>query len=136
MGAPRFLIPSALSPELAGRTIELDADAAHHATRVLRLAVGEAMTLFDGSGGEYDATLVRVDKRGATVRVERFVAVDRDSPLDLTLAQAIAARDAMDSAVRKATELGNAAIQPLITARSAPLPDGERGEKRVAARSR
>jgi 16S rRNA (uracil1498-N3)-methyltransferase len=132
MGAPRFLIPSALSPELAGRTIELDADAAHHATRVLRLAVGDAMTLFDGSGGEYDATLVRVDKRGATVRVERFVAVERESPLDLTLAQAIAASDAMDSAVRKATELGVAAIQPLITARSAPLPDGERGEKRVA----
>jgi hypothetical protein len=67
-----------------------------------------------------------------SVRVERFVPVERESPLDLTLAQAIAASDAMDSAVRKATELGVAAIQPLITARSAPLPDGERGEKRVA----
>jgi 16S rRNA (uracil1498-N3)-methyltransferase len=64
--------------------------------------------------------------------VERFLPVERESPLDLTLAQAIAASDAMDSAVRKATELGVAAIQPLVTARSAPLPDGERGEKRVA----
>ena len=132
MGAPRFLSPTTLSPELTGRTVELDAHAAHHATRVLRLDVGDALTLFDGTGGEYQATLVRADKRGATVRIDRFLPIERESPLALTLAQAIAASDAMDSALRKATELGIAAIQPLITARSAPLPEGERGEKRVA----
>jgi 16S rRNA (uracil1498-N3)-methyltransferase len=66
------------------------------------------------------------------VRIERFVPIERESPLTLTLAQAIAASDAMDSALRKATELGVAAVQPLVTARSAPMPDGERGEKRVA----
>jgi 16S rRNA (uracil1498-N3)-methyltransferase len=131
MAAPRFLSPTALSPDLAGRTLELDANAAHHATRVLRLNLGDAVTLFDGTGGEYEATLVRADKRGATVRIERFVPVERESPLALTLAQAIAASDAMDSALRKATELGVAAIQPLVTARSAPLPEGERGEKRI-----
>jgi 16S rRNA (uracil1498-N3)-methyltransferase len=131
MGAPRFISTLALSPELAGRTIELDDAAAHHATRVLRLAVGDALTLFDGTGGEYAATLVRADKRGASVRVERFVPIERESSLDVTLAQGIVASDAMDSAIRKATELGVTAIQPLVTARSAPLPDGERGEKRV-----
>ena len=132
MGAPRFLCSLVLSPGLAGHTVELDANAAHHATRVLRLAVGDAVTLFDGTGGEYAATLVRADKRGASVRVERFLPIERESPLALTLAQAIAASDSMDSALRKATELGVAVIQPLVTARSAPLPDGERGEKRVA----
>lgn len=132
MGAPRFLIPTTLSPALAGQTVELDANSAHHATRVLRLDVSDAVTLFDGTGGEYEATLVRADKRGATVRIERFVPVERESPLALTLAQAIAASDAMDSALRKAIELGITTIQPLITARSAPLPDGERREKRVA----
>jgi len=132
VAVPRFLSPLALSPQLAGEMIELDANAAHHATRVLRLAVGDALTLFDGTGGEYEATLMRADKRGATVRVERFVPVERESPLRLTLAQAIAASDAMDSALRKATELGVEAVQPLVTARSAPMPDGERGEKRVA----
>ena len=129
---PRFLSPVTLSPQLAGRMVELDANAAHHATRVLRLAVGDAMTLFDGTGGEYEATLVRADKRGATVRVERFVPTERESALMLTLAQAIAASDAMDSALRKATELGVEGVQPLVTARSAPVPDGERGERRVA----
>jgi len=132
MAAPRFISTLALSPELAGQTIELDERSAHHATRVLRLAVGDALTIFDGTGGEYAATLVRADKRGAAVRVERFLPVERESPLALTLAQAIVASDAMDSAVRKATELGVTAIQPLVTARSAPLRDGGHADKRVA----
>ena len=126
------MCPNLLAPELAGRTVDLDPAAAHHATRVLRLAVGDALTLFDGTGGEYAATLVRADKRGASVRVERFVPVERESHLALTLAQGIVASDAMDSAIRKATELGVTAIQPLITARSAPMGDGERAAKRVA----
>ena len=113
MGAPRFLTSISLSPALAGSDIALDADAAHHATRVLRLAVGDAVTLFDGTGGEYEATLVRADKRGAAVRVERFLPVERESPFRVTLAQAIVASDAMDSLLRKATELGVAAIQPM-----------------------
>jgi len=132
MTAPRFLSPARLAPEFAGRTIELHESVAHHATRVLRLAVGDALTLFDGTGGEYAATLVRADRRGATVRIESFVAVDRESPLAVTLAQGIAASDAMEHAIRKATELGATAIQPLVTARSAPLPSGERGERRLA----
>ena len=60
------------------------------------------------------------------------IRVERESPLAVTLAQAIAANDAMDYAMRKAVELGVTAIQPLVTARSAPLPAGERGEKRLA----
>jgi 16S rRNA (uracil1498-N3)-methyltransferase len=99
---------------------------------VLRLAAGDALTLFDGTGGEFDATLERVDKRGATVRVLRFVPIERESPLAVTLAQGIAANDAMDSALRRATELGVTSIQPLVTARSSPLPAGERADKRFA----
>ncbi len=132
MMPPRFLSPLPLAPELAGQVIELHESAAHHAVRVLRLAVGDALTLFDGTGGEYAATLVRIDRRGASVRIERFLAVERESPLAVTLAQGIVANDAMDYAVRKATELGVTSIQPLVTARSAPFPPGERGDKRIA----
>jgi 16S rRNA (uracil1498-N3)-methyltransferase len=132
MGAPRFYNPVPIGTESAGAVIELDESAAHHAARVLRLAAGDAVTLFDGTGGEFDATLERIDKRGATVRVLRFVPVERESPLAVTLAQAIAANDAMDSTLRKATELGVTSIQPLVTARSSPLPAGERAEKRLA----
>ncbi|HET7098265.1 MAG TPA: 16S rRNA (uracil(1498)-N(3))-methyltransferase [Casimicrobiaceae bacterium] len=132
MGAPRFYCPAPIGAANAGATIELNEAAAHHATRVLRLAAGDALTLFDGTGGEFDATLVRIDKRGATVRVLRFVPVERESPLAVTLALGIAANDAMDSALRRATELGVTSIQPLVTARSSPLPAGERADKRLA----
>jgi 16S rRNA (uracil1498-N3)-methyltransferase len=132
MAAPRFFSPVPLAQSLAGTIVDLDASVAHHATRVLRLAAGDALTLFDGTGGEFDAILERVDKRGAAARVLRFVPVERESSLAVTLAQGIVANDAMDSAIRRATELGVTSMQPLVTARSAPLPSGERGDKRLA----
>jgi 16S rRNA (uracil1498-N3)-methyltransferase len=132
MATPRFFVPTGLALVGIGATVELHEAAAHHATRVLRLVAGDALTLFDGTGGEYSATLVRADKRGAAVRVDGFLPIDRESPLAVTLAQGIAANDAMDYAIRKATELGATSIQPLVTARSAPLPSGERGDRRLA----
>ena len=117
---------------MAGAAVELPNAIAHHATRVVRLAVGDSLTLFNGGGGEYAATITRADKRGVAVRIDRFDPVERESSLAVTLAQAIAANDAMDHAIRKATELGVTAIQPLVTARSAPLPAGERNTKRHA----
>jgi 16S rRNA (uracil1498-N3)-methyltransferase len=132
MPAPRFFVPDALSPSLPGGELRLPATVAHHATRVVRLAAGDALTLFDGTGGEYPATLVRADREGTVVRLDARLDVEREAPLAVTLAQAIAANDAMDYAIRKAVELGAAAIQPLVTERSAPLPPGERGERRLA----
>jgi 16S rRNA (uracil1498-N3)-methyltransferase len=132
MAGPRFFVPLELSPVMAGTTIELPEAAAHHATRVLRLSVGDGLTLFTGAGGEYAATLVGADRRGATARIDTFVPVERESSLAVTLAQGVAANDAMDYAIRKAVELGVMAIQPLVTERSAPLPVGDRGDKRLA----
>jgi len=131
MGTPRFFVPTGLAPAQVGETVGLHEAAAHHATRVLRLVAGDVLTLFDGTGGEYAATLIGADKRGAIVRVEGFLPIDRESPLSVTLAQGIAANDAMDYAIRKATELGVTSIQPLVSARSAPLPSGERGDRRI-----
>jgi 16S rRNA (uracil1498-N3)-methyltransferase len=132
MTAPRFHCPGELVAEDVGNEYALPDPVAHHALRVLRLAVGERIALFTGGGGEFAATLVRADKRNAIVRVDSFESTDRESPLAVTLAQGIAANDAMDHAVRRAVELGVAAIQPVLTARSARMPDGERGEKRLA----
>jgi 16S rRNA (uracil1498-N3)-methyltransferase len=132
MAAPRFLVPPALTQGALGQTIPLPDAAAHHAVRVLRLGVGDSLTLFDGTGGEYAATLVRADRNDVCARIDSFDRIERESPLPVTLAQAVAANDAMDYAVRKAVELGVAAIQPIITERSAPLPPAERGDKRLA----
>ena len=130
--APRFFVPLDLAPATVGKTLDLPDGVVHHATRVLRLSVGDALALFNGAGGEYAVTITRIDKRGVTVRIDRYDPVERESSLAITLAQAIASSDAMDRAVRKATELGVLAIQPLVTGRSAALPSGERSIKRVA----
>ena len=132
MSAPRFRVDLLLVPEDAGREIALPDAAAHHALRVLRLATGDAVTLFTGTGGEYAATLVRADKRTAWVRIDGFAPVERESPLAITLVQALPASDTMDFVVRKAVEMGAHAIVPVTTERSARLPSAERGEKRLA----
>ena len=77
MPAPRFFVPDALSPALAGRELRLPELVAHHAIRVVRLAAGDLLTLFDGTGGEYPATLVRADRDGAVVRVGARLDVER-----------------------------------------------------------
>src|SRR5688500_3193727 len=78
---PRFHIPVLLSPSHVGSTIVLPAEVGHHVVRVLRLARGDPITLFDGSGGEYAAVLEKIGRSGATARIERFDAIARDSPL-------------------------------------------------------
>ena len=81
---PRFFCSQ---PMKVGRILELPHEVAHHALRVLRLRLGEAIVLFDGSGGEYRASLQDVGRR-ARVQIETFEPVDRESPLAVTLAQA------------------------------------------------
>ena len=108
----------------AGRTVALPDAAAHHALRVLRMRDGEPVTLFDGSGGEWRAMLAVSGRRGAQARVEAHDPVERESPLAVTLALATIASEAMDSALRKAVELGAAAIAPMIAARSQRAPRG------------
>lgn len=105
---------------------------AHHLAHVLRLAPGDAVTVFDGRGNEYEATIARAGKSGITLNVGEPRAVDRESPLDVTLAQGISSGDRMDYTVQKAVELGITAIQPLATERSVVRLDRERAVKRVA----
>ena len=68
MAAPRFFVSLDLAPAMVGATLDLPGAALHHATRVVRLVVGDSLTLFNGLGGEYAATITRIDKRGASVR--------------------------------------------------------------------
>lgn len=117
-----------LSP---GAEITLPESAARHAVTVLRLQVGDTLKLFNGGGGEYRANLVAINKREARVRVADFLATERESPVDITLALGISAGERMDYSLQKATELGVTAIQPLATERSVVKLAGERADKRL-----
>jgi 16S rRNA (uracil1498-N3)-methyltransferase len=126
---PRFHVPAPLA---AGAKIELPREAAHHATRVLRLRVGESLTLFNGAGGEYTAAIASIGRDGTLVAVGEHQARERESPLAVTLVQGIAGADRMDFIIQKAVELGVAAIQPVLTSKSIVRLSKERGEARLA----
>jgi 16S rRNA (uracil1498-N3)-methyltransferase len=129
VSAPRFFSATPLAPDAE---LELDAAAASHATRVLRLGVGAALTLFDGRGGEYAATLVAVARERATVRTGAHRAREAEPPFPIVLGQALAKGERMDLVVQKAVELGATVLQPLATARSEVHLDADRAAKRVA----
>jgi 16S rRNA (uracil1498-N3)-methyltransferase len=107
MRLTRCYVPGPLA---VGDTRQLPQEVATHVARVLRARAGQLLTLFDGRGGEYDATIVQIDRRGVRVRIELHRAIERESPLPVTLLQALARGERMDFIVQKATELGVAAI--------------------------
>ncbi len=96
----------------------LSRGATEHVLRVLRMRAGDAVTLFDGRGGEYEARLLRTEKVSAVVAVGDHLAVERESPLAITLLQGLARGEKMDWIVQKATELGVARIVPVVVERS------------------
>jgi 16S rRNA (uracil1498-N3)-methyltransferase len=108
---------------------------AHHALRVLRMKAGDAVTVFNGEGGEYAGRIVAHNGRAEArigVAVDAFFPVERESPLDVTLVQGVASPDRMDYAMQKAVELGVTAIQPVLTERTVTKLDVERSAKRAA----
>lgn len=111
--------------------LRLEEKASHHLARVLRAQVGDALTLFNGQGGEYRAVISHIDKKGVEVEIREFVAREVASPLQLHLAQGIAKGEKMDFIIQKATELGVSAITPIITERCNVRLQGEREEKRM-----
>ncbi|MBN3792072.1 16S rRNA (uracil(1498)-N(3))-methyltransferase, partial [Burkholderia sp. Ac-20353] len=125
---PRFFVDAALR---ADAMLTLPADVARHA-QVLRLQPGDTLALFDGTGGQYRAQLVEIDKRSAIARLDAFEPTEAEPPYRVTLAQGIAGGDKMDWVIEKAVELGAAAIAPLSTSRGVVRLSGERAEKRVA----
>ena len=114
-----------------GHDHQLPASCARHIVQALRMRAGDPLALFDGTGGEYECRLVRIERDDVVVRIETHVAVERESVWRVVLAQAIIANDMMDLVVRKAVELGGAGILPFYAARSQRAPR-EREARRLA----
>ena len=115
----------------ARREIFLDEAATHHAARVLRLKEEDAVVLFNGKGGEYPARITGIGKTKVTVVTGEWQNIERESPLQIILAQAVSSAEKMDLTVQKAVELGVTAIQPLASQRSVVRMDAARAQKRV-----
>jgi len=127
---PRIYQPTAL---VAGQTLNLTAEGARH-VQVLRMQPGQALTLFGDpvKGGEWAATITEMGRSHVTVQVGQHMATEREWPVAVHLAVSMPANDRMDWLVEKATELGVASIQPLMSERSVLRLKDERATKKQA----
>ena len=125
---PRFYVDFALSPD---SVVELPDNVVRH-LNVLRVKNTEEIVLFNGNGKSYPALPEDLEKRRASVQILREEAADNESPLNITLVQAVSAAERMDFTLQKSVELGVAEIRPVISERCIVRLSGERAEKRVA----
>ena len=137
---PRFFCPVPLTSDTL---LDLPASAARH-VQVLRLQPGDSITLFNAgpgwdsgrggraSDGEFDATVTRMGRTEVQVRVGQYHRVAREAARVVHLAVGMPANERMDWLVEKATELGVASIQPLVTERTVLRLTAERAGKKVA----
>lgn len=124
---PRFYIDAPLA---TGQLLDLPAEVAHH-IHVVRLAPGDALTLFNGAGGQYEAELVEVGKKRATAEIKAFDGREAELPYPVTLAQALPEGTKMDWIIEKAVELGVTAVQPLAARRCVVRLSAERAQKKL-----
>ena len=130
MPVPRIHCDQRLGP---GAQFALDADAAQHVAKALRLKAGDALVIFNGEGGEYDASIQRIDRDRVDVKLGAFRDdAGRESALAVGLVQGLPEADKMDWIIQKSVELGVAWIQPIICDRSVVRLAGERAARREA----
>ncbi|MBS0357926.1 MAG: 16S rRNA (uracil(1498)-N(3))-methyltransferase [Proteobacteria bacterium] len=128
MRIPRIFHPSPLS---MNQIVELSSNAANHVSRVLRLNEEDELVLFNGEGGEYQATIHSINKQKVSVVVSAFHETQTESPLSIQLGQALVRNQKMDLILQKAVELGVKEIHPLVTERCEIHLSNERLEKRL-----
>ncbi len=110
--------------------ITLDEAASHHVARVLRATLSDEIIIFNGEGGEFEATITEITKKNVIVYIKKFLARDVESPLELWLAQGISRGEKMDFTIQKAVELGVTKIIPLLTERCNVQLNAEKKQKR------
>jgi len=114
----------------ANAELSFGSEQARYVGRVLRLRPGDALTVFDGSGGEYPATIDTITKQELNLSVGEHISRSAESPLRIRLVQGISRGERMDIVVQKATELGVQRISPVITDFSVVKLEPDRAVKR------
>lgn len=125
---PRFFVDLPLA---TGTELALPPGPARH-VQVRRLQPGDALTLFNGRGGQWAAVITHMGRSQVHVAVGAHTAIEREAARPVHLACGLMAAERMDWLVEKATELGAASVQPLLAERSSLRPSGERASKKCA----
>jgi 16S rRNA (uracil1498-N3)-methyltransferase len=123
----RFYVPN---PLIENRMLKIEGDEAKHIRKVLRLKTGDRIVVFDGLGKEFGGTIVEERLSSVVIRIQNIFSSERDSPLEVTLAQSLLKGEKMDYLIQKATELGVKEIIPFFSSRSVPSLEKSRRLKR------
>jgi 16S rRNA (uracil1498-N3)-methyltransferase len=123
----RVYVDAPLEP---GTRVTLEGSAASHVTRVLRLRVGESLTLFNGKGGEHAASIDKSHGGEVALLVGEHHPIERESPFPITLAQGVSRGERMDLVVQKSTELGVSRLVPVLTERSVVRLDAQQANRK------
>jgi 16S rRNA (uracil1498-N3)-methyltransferase len=113
----RFYVPE---PRIEGGMLKIEGDEIRHIRKVLRLRVGDKITVFDGQSREYEGPIVEESSTGVVVRIQNTHLSSKESPVEITLAQSLLKGEKMDFLIQKATELGIKEIIPFFSSRSVP----------------
>jgi len=123
----RFYVPR---PKIEKGVLTIAGDEVRHIRRVLRLRVGDELSVFDGSGKEYEGAIVEESAFSVSIQVKNILPSKRESSLEITLAQSLLKGEKMDYLIQKATELGVKRVVPFISSRSIPLLEKSKGLER------
>ena len=124
---PRFYAPN---PDIKNGLLKIGGDEVKHIRKVLRLKAGDKIIVFDGSGKEYEGTILEEKPSSVLVKVQDIFLPQKDSPLEITLAQSLLKGEKMDFLIQKATELGVKEVIPFFSSRSVPLLERSRRVER------
>ena len=115
---PRFYSDDRIGSD----SVDISGSEHQHMTKVMRLRAGDSVTLFDGSGIEFDATILDVGRQSTKLRIESSQEVNRELPFELTLGVALPKGDRQQWLVEKCVELGVTRLTPLTTVRGVAQP--------------
>jgi 16S rRNA (uracil1498-N3)-methyltransferase len=120
---PRFYVPQA---KIENGMLRVEGSEVRHIRRVLRLKTGDGIVVFDGSGNEFEGKILEESPSSVVIMVQSIFSSERESPLEITLAQSLLKGEKMDYLIQKATELGIKEIVPFHSSRSVPLIEKSR----------
>ena len=125
---PRFFVSN---PKIEKGKLKVEGQSVRHIRNVLRLRKGDGMTVFDGSGKEYEGTIVGESSSSVIMAIQEVLPSKTESPLEVTLAQSLLKGEKMDYLIQKATELGVREVVPFFSSRSVPLLEGSKRSARL-----
>ncbi len=117
--------------QTAGDRIEITGDDVNHMKNVLRMKIGEQVTVSDGCDREYLCHIEEIFDDHIELKIEDIFGVTNELPSEIVLFQGLPKGDKMELIIQKAVELGAARIVPVMTSRTIVKWDAKKAKKKI-----